>query len=77
MLPSYNFEQRVPFYNVSCDSVEAEVIWAYADDISKLIKNERKVMKYMSSQFYEKCPNKKITDAYFEQVFSEQFVPAA
>lgn len=37
------------FYTVTCDSNDAEVMWAYVDDIYKMLKNERKVVKFMNS----------------------------
>jgi hypothetical protein len=35
-------------YNVTCDTVEAEILYAKVDDIFKLLKNEKRVIKFLT-----------------------------
>jgi hypothetical protein len=55
---------------VTCDTVDAEILYAKVDDIYKLLKNEKRVIKFLTDQFREKYPNKLLTDNFFEQAFS-------
>ena len=35
-------------YNVTCDTVDAEILYAKVDDIFKLLKNEKRVIKFLT-----------------------------
>ena len=63
------------FYTITSNSNDCEVMWAYIDDVYKLIKNERKLIRFMNFEYIRKYPNKKLTDHYLEDVFKGKFVP--
>ena len=59
-------------YTVTCESVDAEFLHADIDDIFKLLKNEKRVLRFLNDQYQEKYPNMNLTDIYFDQVFSSK-----
>lgn len=59
------------YYTVTAASNDCEVLWAYVDDIYKMLKNERKVVAYFNNQYIRKYPSHRMPDAFLESAFQE------
>ena len=35
-------------YDITCDSMEAEILWARVEDIQKILKGEKRVVKFLN-----------------------------
>ena len=44
------------FYTVTCESNDAEILYANVDDVYKLFKNEKKLLKFLKDEFVRKFP---------------------
>ena len=44
-------------YTVTCESFDGEVLFANIDDIYKMLKNEKRILKFMNDQYSEKYPD--------------------
>lgn len=60
------------FYTVTCESTDAEVIYANVDDIYKLFKNELRLLRFLKEEFVQKFPSNELADSYFDGVFSRK-----
>ena len=61
-------------YTVTCESYDGEVLFADIEDIYKLLKNEKRVLKFLNDQYSEKYPDSELTDNFFEQAFQNKTV---
>lgn len=61
-------------YTVTCESYDGEVLFADIEDIYKLLKNEKRVLKFLNEQYSEKYPDSELTDNFFEQAFQNKTV---
>ena len=57
-------------YTVTCDSTDAEILYADIGEIYKQLKGDRHITKFLNNQYMEKYPDQQLTDKYFEQVFA-------
>lgn len=44
-------------YTVTCESNDGEVLFADIEDVYKLFKNEKRILKFMNEQYSEKYPD--------------------
>jgi len=65
-------EPMSSFYTVTCESNDAEILTANVDDVYKLFKNEKRIMKFLKDEFIQKFPINMLPDSYFDGVFSRK-----
>lgn len=65
----YGTKPSESYYTVTCESTDAEIMWANIEDVYKLLKNERKVVKFMNNEYIKKYPTNRLPDKYLEEVF--------
>ena len=60
------------YYTVTCESNDGEFIYANVDDIYKLVKNEKRLLRFLKDEFVQKFPANDLADNYFEGAFSRK-----
>ena len=59
-------------YTVTCNTNDAEILYANIDDIWKQLKSEKKILRALNNQYLEKYPDQNLTDKFAEQAFSNK-----
>jgi len=59
-------------YTVTCNTNDAEILYASVEDIWKPLKSEKKILRALNNQYLEKYPDQNLTDKFFEQAFSNK-----
>ena len=69
-------EPITQFYTVTCESNEAEIIYANVDDIFKMVKGEKRLLRFLKDEYVRKFPSNDLADSFFESAFSRQLESA-
>ena len=65
-------EPVTQFYTVTCESNDAEIIYANVDDVYKLFKHEKGLYRFLKEEFVQKFPSDDLADSYLDNAFSRK-----